>query len=197
MVMSDGDVVKYYHDLKDKKNATRLIAELNAVAEAEIIKILEKAGITPKSRKKANYIPRKEWKAFEEMYRQGMTDTEIAKKIGVSRGAVEYWRTKHGLPTVLQVKSDKKREEKEQRMMMKRQKEPVEIGFCAGCGDAIWSDEPYLVDDTGNMVHADGHFCFVDTLAGRKKIPCAALYFSEICLWDEAINAMGLERKEA
>lgn len=81
--------------------------------------------------------------------------------------------------------------------MINKETDPIEIGFCAGCGDTIWSDEDYFTDDAGNMIHASGHFCTVETVSGRKRIPCAALYFSEVCIWDEAVKAMGLERKEA
>lgn len=189
MVMTNWEVVNYYNSLKSKKNAVKIIAELNAVPDAKIRVILEDAGVCARKKLKNTRKDSKDWTKVQELYSKGWLDGEIAEAVGYTRSSVAHWRKRHNLPANYKTKAERK--------MKAKISDPVEIGFCAGCGDTIWSDEEYLVDDAGNMVHADGHFCFVDTLNGKRKIPCAALYFTEICLWDEAVKAMGLERKGA
>lgn len=73
--------------------------------------------------------------------------------------------------------------------------EPHVIGYCAGCGGEIVSDEPYY-QDGDNMIHASGKIAYVK--ADNKIIgnwTCLFAYMQENAMQDEAASLFGMERK--
>lgn len=91
--MSEGDVVKYYNDLKDKKGGARLIAELNAVREKEIVSILESRGVAVRRRARRG----RDWSDAEALWESGATDREIGERLNIPSNAVRRWRERNRL----------------------------------------------------------------------------------------------------
>jgi DNA-binding NarL/FixJ family response regulator len=105
MVMSDMDVVRYYKNLKDKKSAPRLIADLNDTSVDTIYAILEAHGVA-KAPPKKDRRPRKDWQEVERLYRKGLSDAEIARRTDRSVGSVWSWRERCDLPRNPQKKGE-------------------------------------------------------------------------------------------
>ena len=73
--------------------------------------------------------------------------------------------------------------------------DPYPIGFCAGCGTEIMSDEPYYLDGD-NMIHATGKIAYVkkdNIIIGHWT--CLMQYIEENGLQDTVAAALGMERK--
>ena len=75
--------------------------------------------------------------------------------------------------------------------------DPVVIGYCAGCGNPIYSNEPYL-EHNGEMVHIEDAGAvarIVDSEMNRTvNMSCLLLYLQEICEEDRVIKALGMQR---
>ena len=75
--------------------------------------------------------------------------------------------------------------------------DPVIIGYCAGCGNPIYSNEQYLTY-FGDMIHAEGVGAvarIVDNEMNRTiQMSCVLLYIREICEEDKVIEALGMTR---
>ena len=74
--------------------------------------------------------------------------------------------------------------------------EPVQIGWCAGCGAPVWDNERYLCDGD-EMIHAEGvgaRATLCDGSGRRVNVSCLLLYLQEVCLEEEVIGALHLRR---
>lgn len=114
--MGDTEILVSYHLAKDKIDQIQVIAELNAATIAEAVEKL--VGVGGLSRAEADNavklladrtlkmkISGTIEKRSKELYDEGYSDQAIGKFIGVSKGQVQYWRTKRGYPANVPAKS--------------------------------------------------------------------------------------------
>ena len=73
--------------------------------------------------------------------------------------------------------------------------EPTIIGWCAGCGTEIYSDQEYFLDGE-TMIHATGHIFRAKHDNQFYPYTCLMNYLNESGLFDEAALALGMERRK-
>lgn len=74
--------------------------------------------------------------------------------------------------------------------------EPMQIGWCAGCGAPVWDNECYFLDGD-EMIHAEGVGARAAVCDGSGRcvdVSCLLLYVQEVCLEQEVIGALRLQR---
>lgn len=97
--MSDGEIAMRYRNALDPKNAVKILAQLNAAGPSDITAALQREGVVldapPPARKKRKRLDQRE---ARQLYDQGMSDYEIADRLGVSPSGVYHWRYRNRLP---------------------------------------------------------------------------------------------------
>lgn len=100
MTMDDAEIAHSYRNAKIRIDQIKVLAELNDVP-AEVIRAkLVSLGFpdAAKTRKRCGGRPQVvDPTHLKELYSQGLTDAEIASKMGVKRNTVSCWRQRTGL----------------------------------------------------------------------------------------------------
>lgn len=94
MTMTNEEIVRHYREAADKAADIQVLADLNVTSKNEIIAILEAAGETLPGKHRAGKLDEK----IKPLYEQGLSDAEIAKRLGCSNPTVANWRKRNGLP---------------------------------------------------------------------------------------------------
>lgn len=89
-----------YERAKDKKQSIRILADLTCSTEEEMACFL---GVELPSERKINSK-----KAYK-LYKQKLSDQQMAEALGVTRMAVYDWRTARGLPQLSALPSEEER----------------------------------------------------------------------------------------
>ena len=91
MTMTNAEIVGDYRQAKNKRAQIKILADLNDTAADTIKEILRKAG---------EHLPKTKLDSdkMEELYRKGLTDSEIAAAVGCSPSGVRSWRERKDLP---------------------------------------------------------------------------------------------------
>lgn len=97
MQMTNEEIIRDYRQAADKSAEIRVLAELNVTSRNEIIAILEDAGEVLPGKRRAGKFDGK----IKPLYEQGLSDAEIARRLGCSLSTVGNWRKQHGLPVSL------------------------------------------------------------------------------------------------
>lgn len=93
MKMSEFEILRDYHQAKDKVEQVKILADMNLCTMKEMTSFLEKHGIIVQ-KCDTKFDTRL---SVESMYNQGMTDEEIADKIGLKPSSVATIRIRLGL----------------------------------------------------------------------------------------------------
>ena len=92
-------------------------------------------------------------------------------------------------------RNEKEKEGEKMRIVFESAFDPEVIGYCAGCGGEIYSDEAYYKDGE-EMIHATGRI--VGVKDGDRTVgvwTCLFAYLQLNALQDEAAALLGMERK--
>ena len=97
--MSESEIVSSYRTARDPKRQIGILAELNAVTPREIREVLEEAGeLMLKPRSHGGGRPLSfDAAAARQMFEAGLTDEEMARKLGVPEKRLADWRRRQGL----------------------------------------------------------------------------------------------------
>lgn len=97
--MSESEIVSSYRTARDPKRQIGILAELNAVTPREIRQVLEEAGaLVLKPRSHGGGRPLSfDAAAARQMFEAGLTDEEMARKLGVPEKRLAEWRRRQGL----------------------------------------------------------------------------------------------------
>lgn len=97
--MSESEIVSSYRTARDPKRQIGILAELNAVTPREIREVLEEAGaLMLKPRSHGGGRPLSfDAAAARQMFEAGLTDEEMARKLGVPEKRLAEWRRRQGL----------------------------------------------------------------------------------------------------
>lgn len=97
--MSESEIVSSYRAARDPKRQIGILAELNAVTPREIREVLEAAGaLMLKPRSHGGGRPLSfDAAAARQMFEAGLTDEEMARKLGVPEKRLAEWRRRQGL----------------------------------------------------------------------------------------------------
>lgn len=97
--MSESEIVSSYLTARDPKRQIGILAELNAVTPREIREVLEEAGaLMLKPRSHGGGRPLSfDAAAARQMFEAGLTDEEMARKLGVPEKRLADWRRRQGL----------------------------------------------------------------------------------------------------
>ncbi len=97
--MSESEIVSSYRTARDPKRQIGILAELNAVTPREIREVLEAAGaLMLKPRSHGGGRPLSfDAAAARQMFEAGLTDEEMARKLGVPEKRLAEWRRRQGL----------------------------------------------------------------------------------------------------
>lgn len=97
--MSESEIVSSYRTARDPKRQIGILAELNAVTPREIREVLEEAGaLMLKPRSHGGGQPLSfDAAAARQMFEAGLTDEEMARKLGVPEKRLAEWRRRQGL----------------------------------------------------------------------------------------------------
>ena len=86
--------VRYkYRKADNKKMMVQILADLTCSSEKEMEEFLG-ANITREKRPERTYLDQK---LAKKLYDRGMTDSEIANEMCVSKNAIKSWRKRNGL----------------------------------------------------------------------------------------------------
>lgn len=105
--MSESEIVSSYRTARDPKRQVGILAELNAVTPREIRQVLEEAGalvleeagalvLKPGSHGGGRPLSF-DAAAARQMFEAGLTDEEMARKLGVPEKRLAEWRRRQGL----------------------------------------------------------------------------------------------------
>ena len=99
MQMSESEIVSSYRTARDPKRQIGILAELNAVTPREIREVLEEAGaLMLKPRGHGGGRPLSfDAAAARRMFEAGLSDEEMARKLGVPEKRLADWRRRQGL----------------------------------------------------------------------------------------------------
>lgn len=97
--MSESEIVSSYRTARDPKRQIGILAELNAVTPREIREVLEEAGaLMLKPRGNGGGRPLSfDAAAARRMFEAGLSDEEMARKLGVPEKRLADWRRRQGL----------------------------------------------------------------------------------------------------
>lgn len=97
--MSESEIVSSYRTARDPKRQIGILAELNAVTPREIREVLEEAGaLMLKPRGHGGGRPLSfDAAAARRMFEAGLSDEEMARKLGVPEKRLADWRRRQGL----------------------------------------------------------------------------------------------------
>ena len=97
--MSESEIVSSYRTARNPKRQIGILAELNAVTPREIREVLEEAGaLMLKPRSHGGGRPLSfDAAAARQMFEAGLTDEEMARKLGVPEKRLADWRRRQGL----------------------------------------------------------------------------------------------------
>ena len=97
--MSESEIVSSYRTARDPKRQIGILAELNAVTPREIREVLEEAGaLVLKPRSHGGGRPLSfDAAAARQMFEAGLSDEEMARKLGVPEKRLADWRRRQGL----------------------------------------------------------------------------------------------------
>jgi len=85
---TDEEICLMFKNADERQDRVKLLSELSSLSKKEVVKILNKYGITVESKKEK----RKQLKEKScELYEQGNTQAKIAGILGISVGVVQYW----------------------------------------------------------------------------------------------------------
>lgn len=93
MTMINAEIVADYWQAKNKRSQIQVLANLNNTDAATIKDILREAGEHLPGRR-----PSIDKARAEALYRQGLTDKEIAEALGLPQGSIYSWRQRNSLP---------------------------------------------------------------------------------------------------
>jgi hypothetical protein len=101
LLYSEEEICGMYKKADVNLNRIKLLQELTLFSKEKIIKILQDNGCELEAPAKVNNKHKKELTKdkFLEYYKQNLSDYKISLKIGLSEGAIRYWRIKYGLPS--------------------------------------------------------------------------------------------------
>lgn len=123
--MSEGEIVRSYHQADDKKEQVRVLSQLNAVTQKEILCVLENQGVdvddikSSIGRRRAHKggwakRPMEEYDAmYRPLYEQGLSDTAIARAAGTSSSPIKRWRDAYNLKPNSSPRGGRRRKEVE------------------------------------------------------------------------------------
>lgn len=97
--MSESEIVSSYRTARNPKRQIGILAELNAVTPREIRQVLEEAGalvLKPGSHGGGRPLSF-DAAAARQMFEAGLTDEEMARKLGVPEKSLAEWRRRQGL----------------------------------------------------------------------------------------------------
>lgn len=97
--MSESEIVSSYRTARNPKRQIGILAELNAVTPREICQVLEEAGalvLKPGSHGGGRPLSF-DAAAARQMFEAGLTDEEMARKLGVPEKRLADWRRRQGL----------------------------------------------------------------------------------------------------
>lgn len=97
--MSESEIVSSYRTARDPRRQIGILAELNAVTPREIREVLEEAGaLMLKPRGHGGGRPLSfDAAAARRMFEAGLSDEEMARKLGVPEKRLADWRRRQGL----------------------------------------------------------------------------------------------------
>lgn len=99
--MSESEIVSSYRTAHDPKRQIGILAELNAVTPREIRQVLEEAGALALALKPGSHGGGRplsfDAAAARQMFEAGLTDEEMAWKLGVPEKRLAEWRHRQGL----------------------------------------------------------------------------------------------------
>lgn len=109
---TDSEICKLYKNAKNKKLQMQILKELTLKTETEVIEILEKGGILKLTEEIKQLILEK--------YKEGLSDTQIARELGLAQSQVSPFLRKQGLESNSK-KNEKKEKETELVEKLKRE----------------------------------------------------------------------------
>jgi len=97
--MSEFEVLREYRQAKYPEKQITILAQLNGVRRGQIVEILRAGGERVEPRRSRGRISLNALRRSqaEKMIKEGCSDSEIARTLGVSRAAVTYLRRKNGV----------------------------------------------------------------------------------------------------
>lgn len=99
MQMTSSEIVSSYRQSLNHREQITILADLNSCAPATIVEVLKQAGVElPSGFKPPKYhpIPQAQYRIDElramELYKDGLSDRDIAEQLGCTRTGVANWR---------------------------------------------------------------------------------------------------------
>ena len=99
MQMTSSEIVSSYRQSLNHREQITILADLNSCAPATIVEVLKQAGVELPANYKApkfTPVPHTQYRIDElramELYKDGLSDMDIAEQLGCTRNGVATWR---------------------------------------------------------------------------------------------------------
>ena len=97
MQMTDSEILGNYRGAKNQKDQVKILADLNAVSEPEMVEKLRSLGVKVPGRAAKDLPASVDWLRARQLYDEGQSDLEIAEQLGCSKQTLANWRKREGL----------------------------------------------------------------------------------------------------
>lgn len=97
MQMTDSEILGNYRGAKNQKAQVKILADLNAVSEPEMVEKLRSLGVKVPGRAAKDLPAGVDWLRARQLYDEGQSDLEIAEQLGCSKQTLANWRKREGL----------------------------------------------------------------------------------------------------
>lgn len=93
MIMTEMEIINLYKQAKDPETMVGILANIAGKPPAKIKEIIQ----TVHPADKSDMLALRE-RQLMALYKAGLTDASIGRRVGMSRSSVQLWRAKRGLP---------------------------------------------------------------------------------------------------
>jgi len=106
---TDEEICLMFRNADERQDRVKLLSELSSLSKKEVVKILNKYGITvnEKQENKA-FVHKQKQERFLELYEKGWTDKKISTELQIAESTVQYWRSRIGKPSQKEIKMNQK-----------------------------------------------------------------------------------------